>query len=180
LDDLTCIKPKGKSAMASKAIRLKSDVSKAVFTVEQLFAAAFGPEPIEYHHKSLLGWRPLVQNPDDFPFRSEEPTPPDQPSLSDAPPGVKVYETEALIVVEVELPAIEEDSLYLEISGYMLIIRGNRLHPNASNRVHAARHAEQEVHRCIQLPVFARPGEVRARLDGNIVRVMIRKRHQAG
>jgi HSP20 family molecular chaperone IbpA len=165
--------------MASKAIRLKRDVSKAVFTVEQMFAAAFGPEPVEYHHKSLLGWRPLAQNSDASPFWAEKSATPDQASAPDAPSGVKLYETEALIVVEVELPAIEEESLYLEISGYMLIIRGNRLHPNASKRVHAARHADQEVHRCIQLPVIARPGEVRARLDGNIVRVMIRKRHQA-
>jgi HSP20 family molecular chaperone IbpA len=165
--------------MASKAIRLKRDVSKAVFTVEQMFAAAFGPEPIEYHRKSLFGWRPPAQNSDAFPFWAEKPAAPDQASSPDLPSGVKVYETEALLVVEVELPAIDEESLYLEISGSMLIIRGTRLPPNASNRVHAPKHADQEVQRCIQLPVIARPGEVRARLNGNTVRVMIRKRHQA-
>lgn len=166
--------------MASKAFRLKSDFPKAAFTVDQLFAAAFGPEPVEYHHKSLLGWRPLALNPDTFPFRTEKSASPDRASMPDSPPGVKVYETEALIVVEVELPAIDEESLYLEISGYMLIIRGKRLPPSTSNRTRRkSKHADREVHRCIQLPVFARPGEVRARLEGNIVRVMIRKRHQA-
>lgn len=165
--------------MTSRAIRLKSEVPKAVFTVDQLFAAAFGPEPIEYHHKSLLGWRPLAMNPDSLLFRAEKPPPPERASLSDSASGVKMYETEALIVVEVELPAIEEESIYLEISGDMLIIRGNRLPPDASNRLRAAKHIDQGIQRYIQLPVIARPGEVRARLEGNIVRVMIRKRHPA-
>jgi len=155
--------------MASQAIRLKSDVPQAVFTVEQLFAAAFGPEPLDYHYKSLFGWRPLALNPDGPPLGSEKPAPGSQP-------GVTVYETEALIVVEVEMPAIEEESLYLEISGNMLIIRGNRLHPGNPNRGRTARRTAKEVHRCVQLPVIARPGEVRARLNGNIIRVVIRKR----
>lgn len=165
--------------MASKAIRLKKDVPEAVFTVEQLFAAAFGPQPIEYHEKSLFGWRPLDLNPDLFPFQNESPAPPDKAASSDSPSGVKIYETETLIVVEVELPAIEEESLYLEISGYMLIIRGNQLSPKTANHAKNTRHTIQEVQRCVQLPVFARPGEVRARLNGNIIRVMIRKRQPA-
>jgi HSP20 family molecular chaperone IbpA len=165
--------------MASRAIHMKKDVPKADFTVEQLFAAAFGPKPLEYHHKSLFGWRPLALNPDGFPLGSENPVPPDRTLSPESQSGVKVYETETLIVVEVELPAIEEESLYLEISGYMLIIRGNRLFPKSADRGHTAKSAAEEVHRCIQLPVFARPGEVRARLYGNIIRLMIRKRHPA-
>jgi HSP20 family molecular chaperone IbpA len=164
--------------MASKAIRLKNDVPKAVFTVDQLFAAAFGPEPIEYHNKSLLGWRPLPINPEGFPFENEnQPPTTDSSSSSNSQSGVKVYETDALIVVEVELPAIEEDSLYLEISGYMLIIRGTRLHRDVPKRRRATAPVDRVIHRNIQLPVFARPGEVRARLEGNIIRVMILKRH---
>jgi HSP20 family molecular chaperone IbpA len=179
LDDLNYIKPKGNPAMASRAVRLKNEVPKAVFTVEQLFAAAFGPEPLEYHRKSLFGWRPLPLNPGGFPFKVENPVPTARTLSPEAHPGVKVYETEALIVVEVELPAIEEESLYLEISGSMLIIRGNRLFPEATHRTGTARRADKEVQRRIQLPVIARPGEVRARLNGNIIRVMIRKRHPA-
>lgn len=165
--------------MASRAVRLKKDIPKADFTVEQLFAAAFGPTPIEYHKKSLFGWRPLALSPEDFQLGRENPAPVGRPSSSEPQPGVKVYETEALIVVEVELPAIDEESLYLEISGYMLIIRGNRLFPNSAKRGRTAKHPAEEVHRCIELPVIARPGEVRARLNGNIIRLMIRKRHPA-
>lgn len=165
--------------MASRAIRLKGDVPKAVFTVEQLFAAAFGPEPLEYHRKSLFGWRPLPLNPGGFPFGGENPMPTAGTSSPESHSGVKVYENEALIVVEVELPAIEEESLYLEISGDTLIIRGKRLFPKAADRANIASHPKQEVQRHIRLPVIARPGEVRARLTGNIIRVTIRKRQPA-
>ena len=162
--------------MASKAVRLKSNVPKAVFTVDQLFAAAFGPEPIEYHNKSLLGWRPVAMSPDGFPYGVQKQSSAVGASSAESQSGVKVYETDSLIVVEVELPAIDEDSLYLEISGYMLIIRGTQLPLEAPNRPHAAKRIEKAVHRCVQLPVIARPGQVRARLEGNVVRVMIRKR----
>ena len=165
--------------MASRAVRLKSDLPKAVFTVDQLFAAAFGPEPLDYHRKSLFGWRPLPLNPDGIPFEVENPMPRARALPPDLHSGVKVYETEALIVVEVELPAIEEESLYLEISGSMLIIRGNRILPKSAVPPGTENHAKQQVQRSIQLPVIARPGEVRARLEGNIIRVMIRKRHPA-
>jgi HSP20 family molecular chaperone IbpA len=177
LDDLIYINPKGKSAMTSKAIRSAKDVPKAAFTIEQLFEAAFGPEPLEYHHKSLLGWRPLALAPGSPSHWVEQAAPPG--TGYEPPAGVKVYETETLIVVEVELPAIDEESLYLEISGYMLIIRGNPPRPNSSSHRMAARYNKKKVHRCIQLPVLAKPGEVRARLQGNTVRVMIRKRQQA-
>jgi HSP20 family molecular chaperone IbpA len=179
LGDLNYIEAKGKSAMASKALRLIKGVPKAAFTIEQLFEAAFGPEPLEYHFKSLLGWRPLSLATRSSSHWVENAVSADRPATLDPPAGVKVYETEALIVVEVELPAIDEDSLYLEISGYMLIIRGNPLPPDNSSHRLAARYNDKKVHRCIQLPILAKPGEVRARLEGNIVRVMIRKRLQA-
>jgi HSP20 family molecular chaperone IbpA len=165
--------------MTSKAIRSMRGIPKADFTVDQLFEAAFGSEPLEYHHKSLLGWRPLAVAPESSMRWVKKPIPADKPPISHTPPGVKVYETEALIVVEVELPAIDEESLYLEISGYLLIIRGTRMPTNDFNHGMAARYTDRKIHRCIQLPVIAKPGEVRARLEGNIVRVMIRKREQA-
>jgi HSP20 family molecular chaperone IbpA len=161
--------------MAPKAIHLKRGLQDIYITVDSLFEAAFGPTPREYQHKSLLGWRPLA--PDSHPAsqriqsrrgnRAER-----SPYQS---PGVKLFETEALIVVEVELPPIEEQSLYLEISGDMLIIRGNRVSAATSNRPGQRKQAPRKVYRYVQLPVVARPGEVRARLEGHVVRVMIRK-----
>ena len=163
--------------MASKAIHLKRGFQNEYTTVEQLFEAAFGPKPLEYRHKSLLGWCPLSLDWATLGNWSAD-MPPDgmeRPSMPS--PGVKVYETDALVVVEVELPPIDEDSLYLEISGDLLIIRGNRLPAGAKRRPQGQNNPCRKVHRYIQLPLNAKPGEVRARLEGNTVRVTIRKQH---
>jgi len=163
--------------MTSKAIHLKRGFQKAYVTVDQLFEAAFGTASREYRHKSLLGWRPLAPDYTAPGSWAENKTTAGPERSPVSPPGVKMYETDDLIVVEVELPAIEEDSLYLEISGDMLIIRGNRLPAKTTRRPPARRKAGRKVQRFIQLPVNARPGEVRARLEGNTIRVMIRKQN---
>ncbi len=163
--------------MTSRAIHLKRGFQKEYITIDQLFEAAFGPARREYRHKSLLGWRPLAPNCTTPGVWVENKTSVDADATSVQPPGVKLYETDELIVVEVELPAIEEDSLYLEISGDLLIIRGNRLPAKAVGRSPNHRKADRKVQRFIQLPVNARPGEVRARLEGNTIRVMIRKKN---
>jgi HSP20 family molecular chaperone IbpA len=163
--------------MAPKAIHLKRGVQNIYITVDQLFEAAFGPAPREYQHKSLLGWRPLTPDFAPSPLWSKNMPRDDMEKHAVPSPGVKVYETEALIVVEVELPPIEEESLYIEISGDLLIIRGNRVPAKAYSRSKSHKQAVRKVYRYVQLPVTASPGEVRARLEGNTVRVMIRKQY---
>lgn len=92
-------------------------------------------------------------------------------------PGIQIHETAERFVIEVELPRIKADSLYIEITGDLLIIRGERdLKAKANGWQGAPRNAGPMVHRYIQLPVTARPGEVQARLEGNTVKVNILKR----
>jgi HSP20 family molecular chaperone IbpA len=161
--------------MAPRAIHLKRGLQDIYITVDSLFEAAFGPTPRDYLHKSLLGWRPMAAHGLAMPPQAKNrPGRNAERALVQAP-GVKLFETEALIVVEIELPPIEEQSLYLEISGDMLIIRGNRASAATPNPPHRRKRAARKVYRYVQLPVVARPGEVRARLDGHVVRVMIRK-----
>lgn len=161
--------------MASKAIHLKRGFKNAFITVDELFEAAFGRKPGRYRTESLLGWRPLV--PDSVPsaFRLQEKAAGHGKRPSVTPPDVKVYETEELIVVEVELPAIEKESLYLEISGDLLIIRGNRVPDEQRRHIKPSQKTGRAVYRYVQLPVVVKPGEVRARLDGHVVRVTINK-----
>ena len=162
--------------MAPKAIHLKRGLQDIYITVDSLFEAAFGPTPREYLHKSLLGWRPLAPDSLSGPPRAQSRSGTRAERSPYQSPGVKLFETEALIVVEVELPPIEEQSLYLEISGDMLIIRGNRAPAAAPNSSGRYKQAPRRVYRYVQLPVVARPGEVRARLEGHVVRVMIQKK----
>lgn len=179
-DDLTYIAPgsghtKGYFKMASKAIHLKKGFRDTRVTVDQLFEAAFGPKPRQYQHESLLGWRPLATDsvPAALQVQKETAGRTDRPFVP--PPGVKVYETEELVVVEVELPAIEKESLHLEISGDLLIIRGNRIPVKPSRPLKNHRRKGPMIYRYIQLPVFVKPGEVKARLEGYTVRVTIAK-----
>ena len=161
--------------MAPKAIHLKRGYKNAFVTVDQLFDAAFGRKPERYQIESLLGWRPLVPDsvPSTFQFEKKAAGHGKRPPV--LPPDVKVYETEELIVVEVELPAIEKDSLYLEISGDLLIIRGNRMPPEQRRPLKHPPKAGKAVYRYVQLPLVVKPGEVKARLDGHVVRVTINK-----
>jgi HSP20 family molecular chaperone IbpA len=164
--------------MAPKAIHLKRGVQNIYISVDQLFEAAFGSTPREYQNKSLLGWRPLA--PDFAPppyWTKHKPLGATDVSAAKAP-GVKVFETDEMIVVEVELPPIVEESLYLEISGDLLIIRGNRVPARARNNHRSPKQTGKKVYRYVQLPITAKPGEVRARLEGNTVRVMIRKQNE--
>lgn len=161
--------------MAPKAIHLKKGVRNIYVTVEQLFEAAFGPSPREYQLKSLLGWRPIQPGAAPEPIEVDHKRSKSTRRPKDLSPGVKVFETDEMIVVEVELPPIEEESLYLEISGDLLIIRGNRVSPNRRNHPNSPKQRARKIYRYVQLPVVVRPGEVRARLEGNTVRVMISK-----
>ena len=164
--------------MAPKAIHLKRGVQNKDISVDQLFEAAFGRTQGDYRHKSLFGWRPLTPDSTPPPFWTKN-EPGDGRKRAAVPsPGVKVYETEDVVVVEVELPPIEQESLYIEISGDLLIIRGNQIPvARAAGRSKSHKKTAGKVYRYVQLPITASPGEVRARLDGNTVRVMIRKQN---
>jgi HSP20 family molecular chaperone IbpA len=153
--------------MGSRAIQAIQYPPKRAVTIDRLFQAAFHSPSTVYERESLCGWRPLHAG---VPRRKNR-----QPPNSD--PGIQIHETAERFVIEVELPRIKADSLYIEITGDLLIIRGERdLKAKANGWQGAPRNAGPMVHRYIQLPVTARPGEVQARLEGNTVKVNIIKR----
>ena len=99
---------------------------------------------------------------------------PEGPRFNNSP-DVKIRETAETIVIEIELPDIDEESLYLEVSGDLLIIKAERAvlvqpqsGPNRSRK-------PSPVHRYVKLPIAARPGNIQARLDGPLLRIKISK-----
>ncbi len=166
--------------MASRARHLRSSATHQSISVDQLFDAAFGPAPGLYRHESLMGWRPVSDaRPMAVPDNARRPTPAPGAAQPGQPPGTRIHETAERILVEVEMPKIKADSLYLEISGDLLIIRGERIiEAPAQGQGRKSDTQGPMVHRYVQLPITARPGAVRARLEGNIVRVAISKRAQ--
>lgn len=144
-------------------------------TVDQLFAAAFGKSRWHYQRKSLMGWRPVIQSSQSFHFSGNWRHSNDKTRLPVDSPDVKVRETTDVIVIDVTLPEIDAESLYLEVAGDLLIIRAQKAIAGRKNSGADKPGKRPMVHRYIKLPLHAQPGNVQAHLDGNVVRVKIRK-----
>ncbi len=161
--------------MMPKARHLKNDLPHIAISIDELFSAAFQKSHQIYQRESLLGWRPVAPAPNRF-HLDETPTlvPPEAPRFSNSP-DVKIRETAEMILIEIELPDIDEESLYLEVSGDLLIIKAEKAAmapatpgPNKARR-------PSPVHRYVKLPVTARPGNIQARLEGAFLRIKINK-----
>jgi HSP20 family molecular chaperone IbpA len=145
--------------------------------IERLFRTAFEFSSDAYRHDSLCGWAPWLYQPPAAAISLDGDLEDRQPSSVEDMDGVVIHETLNGIVLEIEVPHLKAESLYLEVSGNMLIVRGERI-PEAASR----RRSNTEIpdalnfERLIVLPVQARPGEIRAKLVGRVVRVNILKR----
>lgn len=162
--------------MATKAHPLNNVPLNWDQTVQQLFSAAFNQSTAIYQRTSLCGWRPLVLDPN--PLHPHLAGLIDENDTQPAQNGsdVVILETNTEFTIEFDMPEIKEESLYLEVSGDTLIIRGERLSsapqgPSDANNPHRG----SLFQRFVQLPVSARPGQVRARLMGSTIRVNIKK-----
>jgi HSP20 family molecular chaperone IbpA len=162
--------------LASRAIHLRKAPQNKEVIVERLFEAAFRAPFAGYRRKSLCGWGLVLDYPPDAAkplhreFEHRQPAPPDNMD------GVVIRETVDAILLEIEVPHLKAESLYLEISGNLLIVRGERIAgappaPQAGDNDGDVLNFE----RLIVLPAPARPGQVRARLVGHVVKINILK-----
>ena len=161
--------------MTPKARPLKNDLPHIAISVDELFTAAFHKSHRIYQRESLLGWRPVTFEPTaSYPHEEPPLVHPEAPRFSNSP-DVKIRESAETIIIEIELPDIDEESLYLEVSGDLLIIKAERTttvqHPSGAKKSPKA----SLVHRYVKLPVAARPGNIQARLDGSLLRIKISK-----
>ena len=162
--------------MTPKARPLRNDLPHLAISVDELFAAAFHKSHRIYQRESLLGWRPVTLDANmSFPRETPPVTQPESPPRFSNSPDVNIRETLETIVIEIELPDIDEESLYLEVSGDLLIIKAERTTlPNTTSGPTTAQ-KPSPVHRYVKLPVAARPGNIQARLDGTLLRIKINK-----
>jgi HSP20 family molecular chaperone IbpA len=167
--------------MTSKAHPLRNQLPHLAISVDALFSAAFHKSRRNFQRESLLGWRPVIMDADlpaplSTPLSSQrEPSPYGNTAstLFSNSPDVIVREKSDVVTIEVELPDIDEESLYLEVSGDLLIIQAKKLAPDADPSEPAKSHQEVMVNRYVKLPFAAKPGEIRARLDGPMLRITI-------
>lgn len=159
--------------MPPKVRHLKSGPQNSTISVDRLFAAAFRQPHFIYQKESLLGWRPVGMKTSLRTRNADKSSSKEKPPEFNNSPDVKVQEAPESILIEVVLPDIHEDSLYLEVSGDLLIIKAERTRPG--RKTTSNKDDKPMVHRFIKLPVIAQPGGVKARLEGNMLKVIIRK-----
>lgn len=163
--------------MASNAMHLRNAPWKYSKLIERLFRTAFEFSSDAYQRDSLCGWAPWLLQPRAAVSSLNGDLEDHQPSSAKDMDGVVVHETLNGIVLEIEVPHLKAESLYLEVSGNMLIVRGERIPEAASKRRSNTKIPDAlNFERLIVLPIQARPGEIRAKLVGRVVRVNILKR----
>lgn len=145
--------------------------------IERLFQTAFEFSSDAYRHDSLCGWAPWLYQPPAAAISLDGDLGDNKPSSVENMDGVVIHETLNGIVLEIEVPHLKVESLYLEVSGNMLIVRGERI-PEAASKRQSNKEIPNALNfeRLIVLPIQARPGEIRAKLVGRVVRVNILKR----
>lgn len=162
--------------MASKAIHLHKAPQNKNIIIERLFEAAFKTPNAGYRKKSLCGWGLVLDHPPDVVKPSYRESDHRRPVPPDDMDGVVMRETVDAIMLEIEVPHLKAESLYLEISGNLLIVRGERI--AGAPPAQQAGDKDRDVlnfERLIILPAPARPGQVRARLVGQVVKINILK-----
>ncbi len=167
--------------MTSKARPLRNQLPHMAISVDALFAAAFHKSRRIFQRESLLGWRPVIMDaalstPLSAPLSAHgEPSTSGKKAstLFSNSPDVIVRENSGVVTIEVELPDIDEESLYLEVSGDLLIIQAEKIAPKGDRSELAKSHQEFMVNRYVKLPFAAKPGHIHARLDGPTLRITV-------
>lgn len=149
--------------------------------VDKLFREAFDSETAYYNQLMLFGWKPLEdlykksditllgwKYHEGIRLEANKPAPTNEPNID-------IYTASDHLVIIIELPRLKEDSLRLEISGNILIVRCEQYasEPNSSEADLEQGNNLLPFTRSFRLPRVARPGEVRARLQGDVVRIAI-------
>ncbi|MGD9247377.1 MAG: Hsp20/alpha crystallin family protein [Desulfobacteraceae bacterium] len=161
--------------MTLKARHMRSRPQDRAISVDELFSAAFDNPNFYYQRESLLGWRPVTH--DGEPHQVENAprlSSGEKPSYSNSP-DIIITDTPQALFIEVTLPEINEESLYLEVSGDLLIVRAERRVSDNDRSEWSQKSDKPMVHRYVKLPVAAQPGNVQARLVDHVLKVKINK-----
>lgn len=161
--------------MTPKARHMRNSLHERTISVDELFAAAFKKSKFFYQRESLLGWRPVTNDYAQYKIDSERQSSFRNKSSLANSPDINVHETAESIFIEVMLPEIDEESLYLEVSGDLLIIRAKKVNAGTKNSGRSEKTDGSLVHRFVKLPVAAQPGNVQARLENSLLKVIINK-----
>jgi HSP20 family protein len=92
-------------------------------------------------------------------------------------PNADIIETEDSLILKVELPGVDAESLSLSVHAGNLVIRGEKRKPevDGDTRFHAAERQFGPFRRVIQLGVPVNTRQARAQLDNGLLRMIFPK-----
>ena len=101
--------------------------------------------------------------------------------ISRAMPPVNIYDDKDCLLVECELPGVDQNSLELHVSGDVLVLKGERpaLRPAEGTTVHIQERGYGNFNRAITLPTPVEGDKAEARYDSGILTVKLPKTPQA-
>lgn len=95
-------------------------------------------------------------------------------------PAVNLWETDAALMAEMELPGVKQDDLELLVVGGELTVSGKRAAPdNGSQRFHRRERLAGDFKRTIRLPIDVDAGKVEATLRDGVLVIVLPKAEAA-
>jgi|SRR3972149_11850219 len=94
-------------------------------------------------------------------------------------PAVDIYETDKEIVLEVEVPGVDQNDIQVEAKENLLVLRGERRSSRAGDRenYHRRERSYGMFQRCFSLPnnIQVQPDQVRAKCQDGVLEVVVPK-----
>ncbi len=102
-----------------------------------------------------------------------------QESLGAVPAPIDIYETDATVNVDMELPGVDAESIELSVSTDVMVIEGVRKKPDLAAlpgaRFQLAERAYGRFQRIVEVPAAVNTKRMEARLDSGLLRISIPK-----
>jgi HSP20 family molecular chaperone IbpA len=148
--------------------------------LEQLFNEVFSPSGRDFNQLALFGWKPvadLFHGRDEtlggWRYRNDLDLKGSPASMNDAQEELLIEERSDSLLIQLKLTEIRKESLYLELSGEILILRGERIAAARPQAETADFRRTRRFQRLILLPGKTRPTDVTARFIGNSIQIRI-------
>ncbi|NNF98854.1 MAG: hypothetical protein HKM93_05710 [Desulfobacteraceae bacterium] len=152
-------------------------------SVDYLFKDIFVDKKIGFRELTYGGWKPIddiYHHPTDYAhgwFTENTMVSDGNETSATDEDNVKIAETDKGITIKITLPNIVKDSIYLEVSGQILILSCRQINVNRASEgiPRFVDEKTRNIQRFVLLPKDTGPDHIRARLVGNTININILK-----
>ena len=150
--------------------------------VEKLFDEVFTNPSFSYRKNTMYGWMPLDEMFNDTPISMAWGPGADlgfktQGNPYRIEPDIFVHEDRTELIIDIHLPDLIRDSLYIEVRDNILSVRGKQyITDDSYSRDFGFNEFRfREFHKFFPLPVSTRPDLISAQFKGSAIRIRVRK-----